>query len=145
MAGGRENDLIDSRLLENALWLLRRYALRVTAAREAGHNTHGDGTALDLVPASPVDQLAWDASAGALSRDLGWTRACAASGVRPVCGLVPAISSSAMRATPATDHRAPVTAAAPRTCTSHGCHRATAPACRPNHALGSVPVPYAQP
>jgi hypothetical protein len=89
MAGGRENDLIDSRLLENALWLLRRYALRVTAAREAGHNTHGDGTALDLVPASPVDQMAWDASAGALSRDLGWTRACAASGVRRVCGSCP--------------------------------------------------------
>ena len=62
----------------NALWLLRTYHLRVTAAREAGHNTHGDGTALDLVPAEPVDQAAWDASAGALARDLGWTPACGA-------------------------------------------------------------------
>jgi Transglycosylase SLT domain len=91
MAGGRGPELIDSRLLADALWLLRRYGLRVTAAREAGHNTHGDGTALDLVPANPVDQQAWDASAGALARALGWTRACAASGVRPICGLVPAI------------------------------------------------------
>ena len=62
MAGGRPAELIDARLLENALWLLRTYHLRVTAAREAGHKTHGDGTALDLVPAEPVDQAAWDAS-----------------------------------------------------------------------------------
>jgi hypothetical protein len=63
----------------------------VTAAREAGHNTHGDGTALDLVPAEPIDQAAWDATAGALARDLGWTEPCGASGVRPACPLVPAI------------------------------------------------------
>ena len=91
MAGGRPAQPIDARLLENALWLLRNYRLRVTAAREAGHNTHGDGTALDLVPAEPVDQAAWDASAGALARDLGWTPACGASGSRPACPLVPAI------------------------------------------------------
>jgi hypothetical protein len=71
MAGGRAAEPIDARLLENAIWLLRTYRLRVTAAREAGHNTHGDGTALDLVPAEPVDQSAWDASTGALARDLG--------------------------------------------------------------------------
>jgi hypothetical protein len=91
MAGGRPAQPIDARLLDNALWLLRTYRLRVTAAREAGHNTHGDGTALDLIPAEPVDQAAWDASAGALAHDLGWTPACGASGVRPVCPLVPAI------------------------------------------------------
>jgi hypothetical protein len=91
MAAGRPAQLVDARLLDNALWLLRSYRLRVTAAREAGHNTHGDGTALDLVPAEPVDQAAWDASAGALARDLGWTPACGASGSRPVCALVPAI------------------------------------------------------
>ena len=91
MAGGRAAEPIDARLLENAIWLLRTYRLRVTAAREAGHNTHGDGTALDLVPAEPVDQAAWDASTGALARDLGWTPACGASGVRPACALVPAI------------------------------------------------------
>jgi hypothetical protein len=91
MADGRPTQLIDTRLLDDALWLLRRYRLRVTAAREGGHHTHGDGTALDLVPAEPVDQNAWDASAGALARDLGWTPACGASGSRPACPLVPAI------------------------------------------------------
>jgi hypothetical protein len=91
MAGGRPAEPIDSRLIDNALWLLRTYRLRVTAAREAGHNTHGDGTALDLIPAEPVDQAAWDGSAGPLARDLGWTPACGASGVRPTCRLVPAI------------------------------------------------------
>jgi hypothetical protein len=91
MAGGRAAEPIDARLLENAIWLLRNYHLRVTAAREAGHNTHGDGTALDLVPADGTDQATWDTSAGALARDLGWTSSCAASGVRPVCPLVPAI------------------------------------------------------
>jgi hypothetical protein len=91
MAAGRPAQPIDARLLENALWLLRTYRLRVTAAREGGHNTHGDGTALDLVPAEPTDQAAWDRSAGALARDLGWTPACGTSGVRPACSLVPAI------------------------------------------------------
>jgi hypothetical protein len=91
MAAGRPAQPLDARLLDDALWLLRTYRLRVTAAREAGHNTHGDGTALDLVPAEPVDQAAWDASTGALARDLGWTPACAASGSRPACPLPPAI------------------------------------------------------
>ena len=91
MAGGRAAQPIDARLLDNALWLLRTYRLRVTAAREGGHNTHGDGTALDLIPAEPTDQAAWDASALALARDLGWTQPCGPSGVRPVCPLVPAI------------------------------------------------------
>jgi hypothetical protein len=91
MAAGRPAQPIDARLLDNALWMLRTYRLRVTAAREGGHNTHGDGTALDLVPAEPVDQAAWDRSAGALARDLGWTPACARSGTRPVCPLVAAM------------------------------------------------------
>ena len=76
---------------DDVLWILRRYHLRVTAARETGHNTHGDGTAVDLVPADGSDQAEWDASAGALAHDLGWTPACGASGSRPVCPLVPAI------------------------------------------------------
>jgi hypothetical protein len=88
MAGGRAAQPIDARLLENALWMLRTYRLRVTAAREGGHRTHGDGTALDLVPAEPVDQAAWDSSAGELARDLGWTPACGAAGTRPGCPLV---------------------------------------------------------
>ena len=81
---------IDARLYDDALWILRRYRLRVSAAREAGHNTHGDGTALDLIPADGGAQAIWDRSAGTLARDLGWTRACARSGTRPACRLAPA-------------------------------------------------------
>lgn len=91
MAGGRPAQPIDARLLDNALWLLRTYRLRVTAAREGGHSTHGDGTALDLVPVEPVDQAMWDGTAGAVARDLGWTATCGASGTRPDCPLVSAM------------------------------------------------------
>ena len=138
MAGGRPAQPIDARLLDNALWLLRTYRLRVTAAREGGHNTHGDGTALDLVPAEPVDQAAWDASAGALARDLGWTpgvRRAPAAG--PRARSCPRSSSSATRATPATARRAPAAAPASRTCTSRGSRRATARARRRRRASGS--------
>ena len=82
---------VDARIYTDAIWMLRRYHLRITAAREPGHRTHGDGTALDLVPAEPVDQATWDASSGALARDLGWTPACGHSGTRPACSLMPAI------------------------------------------------------
>jgi hypothetical protein len=61
-----------------------------TAPREAGHHTHGDA-ALDLVPASPTTQSAWDTSADAPPHDIGWTPACAASGSRPACPLAPTI------------------------------------------------------
>jgi hypothetical protein len=91
MAGGRTPQLVDARIHSNVLWILRRYHLRVTAARESGHRTHGDGTAIDLVPADGSTQPVWDASAGRLARDLGWTAACAHSGSRPTCPLAPAI------------------------------------------------------
>ena len=57
----------------------------------AGHQTHGDGTAVDLIPADGTTQPVWDASAGRLAHDLGWTPGCARSGTRPACPLVPAI------------------------------------------------------
>ena len=91
LAGPSTAGAIDARLYDDAVWILRRYHLRVSAAREAGHNTHGDGTALDLVPADGSRQAIWDRSAGALAHDLGWTRACALSGTRPACRLAPAI------------------------------------------------------
>jgi hypothetical protein len=116
MAGGRPAQPIDARLLEDALWLLRNYRLRVTAAREGGHNTHGDGTALDLIPAEPVDQAAWDSSAGALARDLGWRPSCSASGVRPACALVPAIQFVGYEGFPG--HGPPRTCRAPA-CAAH--------------------------
>jgi hypothetical protein len=91
MAGGRGPQPANARIRGNVLWILRRYHLRVTAARESGHATHGDGTAIDLIPADGATQAVWDASAGKLARDLGWTPACARSGSRPSCSLVPAI------------------------------------------------------
>jgi hypothetical protein len=91
LADGRRPGAVDARLYDDVVWILRRYHLRITAAREAGHHTHGDGTALDLIPADGNAQAIWDPSAGALARDLGWTRACAPSGTRPACRLAPAI------------------------------------------------------
>jgi hypothetical protein len=88
---GRAPEPVDARLYDDIVWILRRYHLRVTAAREAGHHTHGDGTAVDLIPADGATQAAWDGSAGRLAGDLGWTSSCGRSGNRPVCPLVPAI------------------------------------------------------
>ena len=91
LTGGSGPAAVDARVYDDVVWILRRYHLRVTAAREAGHQTHGDGTAVDLVPADGITQTVWDASAGRLAHDLGWSRACARSGTRPVCRLAPAI------------------------------------------------------
>lgn len=89
MAGERAAQEVDARIWADAVWLLETYELRVTAARETGHQTHGDGTALDMAPA---EGRGWDGTAKRLAEDLGWTEDCAASGVRPVCRLVPAIT-----------------------------------------------------
>lgn len=86
--GGGSPQAVDARIWPNAVWLLENYDLRVTAARESGHQTHGDGTAMDMVPAAGRD---WDDTALRASRDLGWTPPCGASGTAPVCPLVPAI------------------------------------------------------
>ena len=91
MAGGRAPQLVDARLHGNVVWILRRYHLRVTAARESGHQTHGDGTAIDVIPADGTTQPVWDASAGRLAQDLGWTTGCGNVGTRPACPLVAAI------------------------------------------------------
>ncbi len=91
LAGGRRPGTVDARLYDDVVWILRRYHLRVSAAREAGHHTHGDGTAVDLVPADGNIQAVWDSSAGRLAHDVGWTPACARSGTRPACRLALAI------------------------------------------------------
>jgi hypothetical protein len=91
MAAGHGPEPVDARLYDDIVWILRRYHLRVSAARESGHHTHGDGTAVDLIPADGTNQPVWDASAGRLAHDLGWTSECAASGSRPACPLAPAI------------------------------------------------------
>jgi hypothetical protein len=91
MAGDRAPQAVDARIYDGVIWMLRRYHLRVTAAREGGHHTHGDGTAIDLIPADGVTQRVWDASAGALANDLGWNAQCGASGTHSACSLVPAM------------------------------------------------------
>ena len=91
MAVGRPPQQVDARIHDDVLWLLRRYNVRVTAGRETGHRTHGDGTAVDLVPATGTAQHDWDITVGRLARDLGWTASCGSSGARPACQLKPAI------------------------------------------------------
>jgi hypothetical protein len=92
MAPGYSPQPVDARIWAGAVWILRTYDLRVTAAREPGHATHGDGTALDMVPADDLgSQAAWDRSAGRLAHDLGWSPGCGRSGSRPACDLVAAI------------------------------------------------------
>ena len=91
MAAGRVPQVVDARIHDDVVWIVRRYRLRVTAAREAGHRTHGDGTAVDLVPADGTTQAIWDSSAGRLAQHLGWSPGCARSGTRPTCRLAPAI------------------------------------------------------
>ena len=92
MAAGRAPQPVDARIYDNAVWALRHYKLRVTAAREGGHLSHGDGSALEIVPAGDIgSQAVWDRSTGVFAEDLGWSRECARSGVAPSCPLVPAI------------------------------------------------------
>jgi hypothetical protein len=91
MAGGRAPEAVDARLYPDVIWMFRTHDLRVVAAREAGHHTHGDGTAVDLVPAGSQAVRHWHATAERLARDLGWTPGCGASGSRPACKLVSAI------------------------------------------------------
>lgn len=86
--GGGAPEAVDSRIWPDLIWVLQSFALRVSAARETGHNTHGDGTAVDLVPASG---LGWDRTARRAAETLGWRESCGASGTAPVCPLVPAI------------------------------------------------------
>jgi hypothetical protein len=86
--GGGAPESVDARIWPDAVWLLETYHLRVTAAREEGHQTHGDGTAMDMVPAAGQG---WDATALRAALDLGWIPSCGSSGSAPVCPLVPAI------------------------------------------------------
>ena len=135
-AAGRPS-AIDARLYGDAVWVLRRYQLRVTAAREAGHHTHGDGTALDLVPAEGdgPGRLGRAAPARSPATSAG-PRPARARAAAPPARSTPPSKASATTATPATAHRAPAAAPASRTCTSPGPPPATAPAASPRPANG---------
>jgi hypothetical protein len=86
--GGGSPESLDSRLWLDAVWFLQTFHLRAVAARETGHQTHGDGTAMDLVPESGKG---WDETARAAAEALGWRESCGYSGTAPVCPLAPAI------------------------------------------------------
>ena len=83
---GRRPDLQRRRLAAQAA-----QPARDRPRREAGHHTHGDGTAVDLVPAVAATQDDWDRTAGRLAASSAGRRAAAASGARPACALKPAI------------------------------------------------------
>ena len=82
---------VDSRIWPDVVWLLKEYKMRVTAAREPGHNTHGDGTAIDAVPATGNSIPIWNRTVKRAATDLGWRSSCASSGSAPACPLKPAI------------------------------------------------------
>jgi hypothetical protein len=86
--GGGAPESVDARIWPDAVWLLESFDLRVTAAREEGHVTHGDGTAVDMVPAPGKG---WDETARAAAEALGWVEPCGESGAAPICPLMPAI------------------------------------------------------
>jgi hypothetical protein len=94
-AGGGEPEQVDTRIWEDAVWVMSTYHLKATASRETGHHTHGDGTAIDMAPAEGNSQQTWDSTARRLALDLGWTPGCAANGLNTsaggLCNLVPAI------------------------------------------------------
>jgi hypothetical protein len=86
--GDGSPEVVDARIWPDAVWLLETYDLRVEAARESGHETHGDGTAMDMVPASG---RGWDGTALQAALALGWIPSCGWNGAAPVCPLAPAI------------------------------------------------------
>lgn len=95
MAPGYSPEPVDERILPGAEWVLDTYRLRVTAGRETGHQSHGEGTAIDMVPADGNSHQDWVHSAQRLAEDLGWRVGCGSSGLSSqfggACQLVPAI------------------------------------------------------
>jgi hypothetical protein len=87
-ASGGAPEAVDSRIWPDLIWVLEAFSLRATAARESGHQTHGDGTAVDLIPAPG---RGWDQTALRAAEALGWRPGCGSSGTAPVCPLAPAI------------------------------------------------------
>jgi hypothetical protein len=86
--GGGAPEVVDSRLWPDLIWVLQSFHMQATAARETGHETHGDGTAVDMVPAAGHG---WDETARKAAETLGWREGCGGSGTAPVCPLMPAI------------------------------------------------------
>ena len=81
MAPGHSPEQVDARIYADAIFVIQTYELRVTAAREAGHLSHGNGLSLDLVPAAGK---AWENTTERFARDIGWRPGCDNSCEPPV-------------------------------------------------------------
>jgi hypothetical protein len=89
-------DQCDARIVPDVIYLLRRYNLRAHDCRASGHQTHGDGLSIDIVPGE--DQFpevgdtskmtAWKRLETGI-RTLGWRPSCAGNGC--IGANVPAI------------------------------------------------------
>jgi hypothetical protein len=73
MAPGHSPEPVDARIYDDALFVIATYHLRVSAAREAGHLSHGNGLSLDLIPAGG---RSWEESTERFARDIGWRPGC---------------------------------------------------------------------
>ena len=121
---------------DDALWILRRYHLRVSASRDAGHNTHGDGTASTSSPLMATPRRPGTTPPAPSPTTSAGRRRVRAQGRGPHVGSPRRSSSSAMTATPTTARRAHAAVGAPRTCTSPGLRPASAPVASPRPANG---------
>ncbi|MEX1142876.1 MAG: hypothetical protein WD399_07630 [Thermoleophilaceae bacterium] len=86
VAPGFGTQRCDARIVDNVVYLARRFRQLVTACAEI-HSPAGDhplGAAIDTVPADGN----W-AHTTRLARALGWKPSCAASGVAPACAKPP--------------------------------------------------------
>jgi hypothetical protein len=137
MAAGRAPQLVDARIHQDVIWILRRYHLLVTAGREAGHHTHA--TAPPSTSPPPTAPPKRPGTPPPADSPATWAGPKPAHGPAraPPARSYPRSSSSATTATPATAHHAPAPAAAPRTSISPGPHRATAAAPSPHRARRS--------
>ena len=101
VAPGHARTACDSRLMGDVLWIIRTYRLRAWDCRASGHQTHGAGFSIDLVPEedphpTPGDRSARTAAAWSrvhqLAYDLGWRETCASTGC--FGQMVPAIQAA---------------------------------------------------
>ena len=101
VASGHTRTACDTRLMGDVLWIIRTYRLRAWDCRASGHQTHGAGFSIDLVPEedphpTPGDRSARTAAAWSrvhqLAYDLGWRETCASTGC--FGQMVPAIQAA---------------------------------------------------
>jgi hypothetical protein len=130
------SESVDARIYGDVLWVLGRYGVRVSAAREAARHTTAPA------PWTSSRRPARDVTAGRLAHGLGWTEPVAAPPRGRRARSCPPSSGSATTAIPATDRGGPAREDPRRTSTSRGCRAAMAPARSSRlHEVMAFPVP----